>query len=95
MDFSPSPRAAELLDLVGSFVRDEVEPVAAAYHREASQSAADTRAPSSGRVPIRYRRRGWPGGLTIPALCPPEVSTKVVSVSVYWWILYTEVQGAT
>ena len=41
MDFSPSPRAAELLELVGSFVREEVEPVAAAYHREASQSAAD------------------------------------------------------
>ena len=28
MDFSPSPRAAELLELVVAFVRDEVEPVA-------------------------------------------------------------------
>jgi acyl-CoA dehydrogenase len=34
MDFSPSPRAAELADLVGRFVREEVEPVQAEYHRD-------------------------------------------------------------
>jgi acyl-CoA dehydrogenase len=40
MDLSPSPRAAELLALVTAFVRDEVEPVAAAYRREVSEAAA-------------------------------------------------------
>jgi acyl-CoA dehydrogenase len=34
MDFSPSPRAAELADLVGRFVREEIEPVMAGYRRD-------------------------------------------------------------
>ena len=41
MDFSPSPRAAELLALVTAFVRDEIEPVAADYHREVSKASPD------------------------------------------------------
>ena len=40
MDFSPSPRAAELTALVSAFVRDEVEPVAVEYHREVTEAAA-------------------------------------------------------
>ena len=38
MDFSPSPRAAELTELVGRFVREEIEPVQAAYHRDVEQA---------------------------------------------------------
>jgi acyl-CoA dehydrogenase len=38
MDFSPSPRAAELADLVGRFVREEIEPVQAAYHRDVADA---------------------------------------------------------
>ena len=53
----------------------------------ARQSDAGSSAPSPGRVPIRKWRRECPGSLTIPALCPPEVRTKVISVSVNWWIL--------
>jgi acyl-CoA dehydrogenase len=34
MDFSPSPRAAELTERVGAFVRTEIEPVEADYNRE-------------------------------------------------------------
>ena len=41
MDFSPSPRAAELLELVTAFVRDEIEPVAQEYHRQVTSAAAD------------------------------------------------------
>src|SRR4051794_28415587 len=41
MDFSPSPRAAELRDLVGAFVRDEIEPVMVEYHRQVTKAAAD------------------------------------------------------
>ncbi|MBV9832079.1 MAG: acyl-CoA dehydrogenase family protein [Marmoricola sp.] len=40
MDFSPSPRAAELGELVSGFVREEVEPVAQEYHRQVTESAA-------------------------------------------------------
>lgn len=40
MDFSPSPRAAELLALVAAFVRDEIEPVAADYHHQVGQAGA-------------------------------------------------------
>ena len=40
MDFSPSPRAAELVSLVGDFVRSEIEPVVAEYHRQVSESKA-------------------------------------------------------
>jgi acyl-CoA dehydrogenase len=38
MDFSPSPRAAELADLVGTFIRDEIEPVMADYHRDVEEA---------------------------------------------------------
>jgi len=38
MDFSPSPRAAELVELVGRFVTDEIEPVQAAYHHDVSEA---------------------------------------------------------
>ena len=41
MDFSPSPRAAELHDLVSAFVRDEVEPAAREYHRQVTEASAD------------------------------------------------------
>jgi acyl-CoA dehydrogenase len=40
VDFSPSPRAAELADLVGRFIAEEVEPVQAAYHRDVAEAAA-------------------------------------------------------
>ena len=40
MDFSPSPRAAELVALVSEFVTDEIEPVAAEYHRQVREAAA-------------------------------------------------------
>ena len=39
MDFSPSPRAAELTALVGDFVSREIEPVVADYRREVAASA--------------------------------------------------------
>jgi acyl-CoA dehydrogenase len=38
MDFSPSPRAAELADLVGTFIRDEIEPVMSDYHRDVEEA---------------------------------------------------------
>jgi acyl-CoA dehydrogenase len=38
MDFSPSPRAAELAELVGTFIRDEIEPVMADYHRDVEEA---------------------------------------------------------
>ncbi|RNM12478.1 acyl-CoA dehydrogenase family protein [Nocardioides pocheonensis] len=38
MDFSPSPRAAELTDLVGRFVREEIEPVQADYRRDVEEA---------------------------------------------------------
>src|SRR5512132_3622178 len=34
MDFSPSPRAADLTERVRTFVQAEIEPVEPAYHRE-------------------------------------------------------------
>ncbi|HEX2895778.1 MAG TPA: acyl-CoA dehydrogenase family protein [Marmoricola sp.] len=40
MDFSPSPRAAELTDLVSGFVREEIEPVQAAYHQDVAEARA-------------------------------------------------------
>jgi acyl-CoA dehydrogenase len=41
MDFAPSARAAELTELVGSFVAEEVEPVAERYHAEVAALCAD------------------------------------------------------
>jgi acyl-CoA dehydrogenase len=38
VDFSPSPRAAELIDLVGTFVREEIEPVMADYRRDVEEA---------------------------------------------------------
>jgi acyl-CoA dehydrogenase len=40
MDFSPSPRAAELGRLVGAFVADEIEPVQERYHRDIEERCA-------------------------------------------------------
>ena len=40
MDFSPSPRAAELASLVSEFVSSEIEPVMAEYHSQVSEAAA-------------------------------------------------------
>ena len=37
MDFSPSPRAADLTARVASFIADEIEPIEADYHRELAE----------------------------------------------------------
>ncbi len=39
MDFSHSPRALDYIERVGSFIRDEIDPVEAGYHREVRASA--------------------------------------------------------
>src|SRR5690349_21249573 len=69
MDFSPSPRAAELVDLVGRFVRDEVEPVQAAYHRDvaaARDSGTWAESPILGELRAKARAQGlW--NLFLPA----------------------------
>jgi acyl-CoA dehydrogenase len=69
MDFSPSPRAAELADLVGRFVREEVEPVQAAYHRdvaEARLSGTWAESPILGELREKARAKGlW--NLFLPA----------------------------
>jgi acyl-CoA dehydrogenase len=58
MDFSPSPRAAELADLVGRFVREEVEPVQAAYHRDVEAARlAGTWAESPIMADLRAKAR--------------------------------------
>jgi len=44
MDFSPSPRAQEYVERVGSFITSEIEPREAAYHRMVD--AGDENAPS-------------------------------------------------
>jgi acyl-CoA dehydrogenase len=74
MDFSPSPRATELADLVGRFVRDEVEPVQAAYHRDvAAARASGTWAESPIMADLRAKARAqglWnlflPAGHDVP-----------------------------
>ncbi len=69
MDFSPSPRAAELLELVTAFVRDEIEPVAADYHQQVSQTAPDaawSESPILGELRRKARDQGlW--NLFLPA----------------------------
>ena len=69
MDFSPSPRAAELVDLVAAFVRDEIEPVAAEYHRQVSEAAASgtwTESPLLDELRGKARAQGlW--NLFLPA----------------------------
>jgi acyl-CoA dehydrogenase len=58
MDFSSSPRAAELADLVGRFVREEVEPVQADYHRDVEQARlAGTWAESPVMADLRAKAR--------------------------------------
>ncbi|MDQ6688054.1 MAG: acyl-CoA dehydrogenase family protein [Actinomycetota bacterium] len=41
MDFSPSPRAAELSAMVADFIENQVEPVQEEYHRQVTQACAD------------------------------------------------------
>ena len=63
MDFSPSPRAAELTDLVGRFVREEIEPVQAAYHRDVEQARlAGSWAESPIMADLRAGMDGMTGG---------------------------------
>jgi acyl-CoA dehydrogenase len=58
MDFSPSPRAAELADLVGRFVREEIEPVQAAYHQDVAEARrAGTWAESPIMADLRAKAR--------------------------------------
>jgi acyl-CoA dehydrogenase len=58
MDFSPSPRAAELADLVGRFVREEVEPVQADYRRDVEEARlAGTWAESPIMADLRAKAR--------------------------------------
>jgi acyl-CoA dehydrogenase len=69
MDFSPSPRAAELADLVSRFVTDEIEPVQAAYHHDvaaARQSGTWAESPIMGELRTKARAQGlW--NLFLPA----------------------------
>lgn len=69
MDFSPSPRAAELADLVGRFIREEIEPVQADYHRdveEARLAGAWAESPIMGELRAKARAQGlW--NLFLPA----------------------------
>ena len=67
MDLSPSPRAAELLELVTTFVRAEVEPVAAAYHRQVGDTSQGwAESPILGELREKARAQGlW--NLFLPA----------------------------
>jgi len=69
MDFSPSPRAAELSDLVARFVREEIEPVQAAYHDDVSrarQSGTWAESPIMADLRAKARAQGlW--NLFLPA----------------------------
>jgi acyl-CoA dehydrogenase len=69
MDFSPSPRAAELADLVGRFIREEVEPVQAEYHRDvaaARDSGTWAESPIMADLRAKARSQGlW--NLFLPA----------------------------
>ena len=47
MDFSPSPRAADLREKVAEFLADEIEPIEPAYHRDLAE--ARPRRPSGRR----------------------------------------------
>ena len=61
MDFSPSPRAAELASLVSDFVRNEIEPVAGEYHRQVAESAASgtwAESPILGELRAKARAQG-------------------------------------
>jgi acyl-CoA dehydrogenase len=69
MDFTPSARAAELADLVGRFVSEEIEPVQAAYHHdvaEARLSGTWTESPIMADLRAKARAQGlW--NLFLPA----------------------------
>ncbi len=69
MDFSPSPRAAELVSLVSEFVSSEIEPVMAEYHRQVAESAATgtwTESPILATLRAKAREQGlW--NLFLPA----------------------------
>ena len=61
MDFSPSPRAAELAALVSAFVADEIEPVQDAYHAEVAAAAAAgtwAESPIIGELRAKARAQG-------------------------------------
>ena len=61
MDFSPSPRAAELVSLVSEFVSTEIEPVMAEYHRQVTESAATgtwTESPILATLRAKAREQG-------------------------------------
>ncbi len=77
MDFSPSPRAAELLALVTAFVRDEIEPVAMDYHQQVSQKAPGEWSESPILAELRQRARSqglW--NLFLPAEHSAEYAKK-------------------
>ncbi len=38
MDFSPSPRAADLTERVAAFVAEEIDPIEPAYHRDLAEA---------------------------------------------------------
>ena len=69
MDFSPSPRAAELTDLVSTFVREEIEPVQEEYHRDVVRRSAGgswQESPTMGELRAKARAQGlW--NLFLPA----------------------------
>ena len=61
MDFSPSPRAAELTGLVSTFIRDEIEPVQDEYHRQVAAAAASgewAESPIMGELRAKARAQG-------------------------------------
>ncbi|MFL6158479.1 MAG: acyl-CoA dehydrogenase family protein, partial [Marmoricola sp.] len=61
MDFSPSPRAAELTELVSAFVRDEIEPRVADYHHDVSaarEAGAWAESPIMGELRAKARALG-------------------------------------
>ncbi len=61
MDFAPSPRAAELIDLVGTFIREEIEPVEAEYHRQVREFADQggwAESPILGELRAKARAQG-------------------------------------
>jgi acyl-CoA dehydrogenase len=69
VDFSPSPRAAELAGLVGRFIAEEVEPAQAAYHRDVAAAAASgtwAESPIMAELRAKARAQGlW--NLFLPA----------------------------
>lgn len=61
MDFSHSPRAAELTSLVSAFVREEIEPVSEEYHRQVTESAASgtwSESPILDELRVKARAQG-------------------------------------